>query len=83
MHQIEFEAAARKEFLKLPSQTQSELIPLINSLEKEPRPFGSKKLKGAGGYRVRKADYRILYTVDDEKQIVRIFRVGHRREVYR
>jgi mRNA interferase RelE/StbE len=83
VYHIEFEAGSRKEFLKLPRQIQDDLIPLIDSLVKNPRPFGSKKLKGAAGYRIRKGDYRILYTVNNEEQVIRIYRVGHRREVYR
>jgi mRNA-degrading endonuclease RelE of RelBE toxin-antitoxin system len=32
---------------------------------------------------MRVADYRVLYRIDDKVQEVRIFDVGHRREVYR
>ena len=35
------------------------------------------------GYRVRVGDYRALYLVDEEAQEVTVYRVAHRREVYR
>jgi len=34
-------------------------------------------------YRVRQGDYRVLYTVDDAERSVVVFKIGHRREVYR
>ncbi|MBS5101703.1 MAG: type II toxin-antitoxin system RelE/ParE family toxin [Rothia mucilaginosa] len=35
------------------------------------------------GYRARVGNYRILYTIDNGAVVVEVFRVGHRREVYR
>jgi mRNA interferase RelE/StbE len=48
-----------------------------------PRPPGSQKLFGEDAYRIRQGDYRILYTIDDEKRLVEVYKIGHRREVYR
>jgi len=52
-------------------------------LESDPRPHGSQKLTGEDGYRIRVGDYRILYRIDDPTKKVYIYRVKHRREVYR
>ena len=35
------------------------------------------------GWRIRVGDYRLLYRIDDDGHEVRIFEIGHRREVYR
>ena len=43
----------------------------------------AKKLKGDVGYSLRVGTYRILYDIDDEMQKVTIYRVKHRRDVYR
>lgn len=49
-----------------------------------PRPPGAVKLKGVQNqYRIRVGLYRIIYQIQDEKLIVIILRIGHRREVYR
>ncbi|OGR97360.1 MAG: hypothetical protein A2V88_06955 [Elusimicrobia bacterium RBG_16_66_12] len=56
---------------------------VFDDLQKEPRPPGAKKLSGVDGYRVRKGDDRILYTIDDAGRLVRVYRVGHRKDVYR
>jgi mRNA interferase RelE/StbE len=55
----------------------------IDRLADNPRSAGVKKLKGNVGYRLRAGDYRILFEIDDSTQTVIIYRVKHRREVYR
>jgi mRNA interferase RelE/StbE len=43
-----------------------------------------KHLSGPDGLlRVRVGDYRIIYWVIDDRLVVLIIRIGHRREVYR
>ena len=82
-YRIELETRARKELLDLPKETVGRLASVLDDLESNPRPPGAKKLAGVEGYRIRKGDYRILYTIDDSKHLVRVYRIGHRREVYR
>ena len=55
----------------------------IRGLAEDPRPPGSERLSGHDRYQLRQGDYRVVYAVDDEERIVEIFKVGHRREVYR
>jgi len=60
------------------------VISRIRSLGANPRPQGSEKLAGYGDrYRVRQGRYRIIYLVDDQRREVTIFKVGHRKDVYR
>ncbi len=56
---------------------------MIDSLAIEPRPVGAVKLAGTDDFRVRIGDYRIVYAIDDNKRVVLIARIAHRREVYR
>ena len=56
----------------------------IQSLGENPRPFGCEKLSGQlDRYRVREGNYRILYSIDDEKLLIDVTKVGHRKDVYR
>ena len=56
----------------------------IQSLGENPRPLGCEKLAGhLDRYRVREGNYRILYSIDDEKLLVDVVKVGHRKDVYR
>lgn len=55
----------------------------IEELKYNPFPPNSKKLKDNLGYRLRIGDYRILYTVDKTVQIIEIYKIGHRRDIYK
>ena len=56
----------------------------VLGLYDEPRPHNSKKLSGGGSrWRIRAGDYRILYEIDDSQKIVKVYRIAHRKEVYR
>ncbi|MFW6105135.1 MAG: type II toxin-antitoxin system RelE family toxin [Chloroflexota bacterium] len=34
-------------------------------------------------WRIRQGDYRIVYAVDDNQQLVTVVRIGHRWEIHR
>ena len=60
------------------------IIKSIERLADNPRPHGCEKLAGMKNtYRIRQGDYRILYDVEDDRVIVLILKVGHRKDVYR
>jgi mRNA interferase RelE/StbE len=60
------------------------IVQRIQAVAENPRSQGSEKLAGyTHRYRVRQGSYRIIYLIDDERREVTIFRIGHRREVYR
>jgi mRNA interferase RelE/StbE len=47
-----------------------------------PRPQGYKKLKGRDSYRIRIGDYRVLYDIFDNKLIIDVITLGHRKDIY-
>ena len=83
MYKIIIENKAQKDIRKLPNKIFEQIDSAIISLETNPRPYNSKKLRGTDGRRIRVGDYRILYHIDDTNHIVAIFRERHRREAYR
>ena len=64
---------------------QRRLTRAISALRSDPRPPGAIKLTGPDPpqYRIRVGDYRILYIVDDARQVVYVLRVRHRSQAYR
>ena len=55
----------------------------LDLLSENPRPASALQLVGgAGEWRVRTGDYRVIYEIDDNRLIVLVLAVGHRREVY-
>lgn len=83
-YEIEFSHKAAKQFADLETEAQRRLRPRIDALAEDPRPNGCKKLTDMkGAYRIRVGDFRVVYTVDDEIEVVGIARVGDRASVYR
>jgi mRNA interferase RelE/StbE len=83
-YQIEIKPSASKELEKLPRQIIPRVVAAINELVKDPYPQGVKKLTGFDHtYRIRVGDYRILYTIYENRLVIEIIRVRHRKDAYR
>jgi len=84
MYRVLLERAAEKALRRLSTDVHDRLITAIQGLASNPRPPGCRKLTGSGNdWRIRVGDYRVVYEIADEIRIVRVNRVGHRREIYR
>jgi len=76
--------SVQKDLRSLPKGTIQRLIARIEALAEEPVPRQSVKLTGAEHlYRIRVGDYRIIYGVDHDTQLVTVHYVRHRKEAYR
>ncbi len=83
---VEFVKSAQKEFDKLPAKIRSKTAEALNLLSQNPYSelLKIKKLKGADElYRIRLGDYRLVYEIRQERLVVLVIKIGHRREVYR
>lgn len=58
------------------------IVAAIESLADNPRPPQCRKLSAEEKYRLRCGVYRILYSIEDERLVVCIVKVGHRKDVY-
>ena len=90
---LEFHPAAKKELDKLDPQTKIFIIKSLETFidsyyheyEMEMIKISRiKKLKGQweGFYRLRLRNYRIIYEKIEEKLIIYVLRVAHRKESY-
>ena len=59
------------------------LVAKIRSLAADPRPPGCQKLSGSEKYRVRQGVYRIVYSIEDDRLVVTVVRVAHRKDANR
>ncbi len=83
-YRIEIKRPARKALLALPQAYRSRIAEAIEALASDPRRPGTRKLAGVEHlYRLRIGDYRVVYEIHDERLIIVVVKVGHRREVYR
>jgi mRNA interferase RelE/StbE len=80
---VEFEPAAQKEILALPTSIGERIVAALERLATDPfKATNVKALKG-GLYRLRVGDYRAVYSLKREVLVVLVVRIAHRREVYR
>jgi mRNA interferase RelE/StbE len=83
-YKVEVARRAVRALAALPRREQQRVRAAIDLLADDPRPPACRKLSGeASAYRVRVGDYRIVYEVLDDRLVVHVVRVGHRRDVYR
>jgi len=74
----------QKQLNKIPQPTRNRLLDTIRALAKVPRPDGVKKLKGYDStYRIRVAEYRVIYEIHDQELLILLLSAMHRKDVYR
>lgn len=75
---------AVKEIARLPPKARGKIGGRLDELGTNPRPHDARRLVGrAKGYRLDVGEYRLLYDVDDPARLVTVWRVKHRKDVYR
>ncbi len=83
-YNIEWKHSASKELKKLPKSRIAKVITAVEGLAENPFPSGSRKIVGAEHtYRMRIGDYRIVYSVEFDKLVIIVIKVGHRKDVYK
>ena len=82
---LEFAPRALRSLRKLDRSAAARIRLAAEALRDEPRPPGARMLTGMHGvWRIKVAkDYRIVYTVNDDRLVVLVVDAGHRREIYR
>lgn len=81
---LRWRTSTRKDLRRLPREDVSRIIAAAAKLADDPLPHGSEKLTGSERtYRVRVGDFRIVYELLRDANIVEIQRVRHRKDVYR
>jgi mRNA interferase RelE/StbE len=86
MYRIELSRKAAKFYQKTDKTTAKRLNLAFSKLSKDPfQPYNIKKLSGelTGSYRLRIGDMRLIYSVDETKEIVYIEVIGFRGDVYK
>ena len=84
MYEVSLERAAERDLRRLSAKIFGRIIPEIRALGKNPRPHGCRKITGSkSDWRIRIGDYRVIYEIDDNSNIVRVMRIRHRRQAYR
>jgi mRNA interferase RelE/StbE len=83
-YRVTLAASAARQLRKLDPPARRRIQAALELLATEPRPPAATQLVGgAGEWRVRTGDYRIVYEIHDGDLVVLVPAVAHRREIYR
>lgn len=85
-YRIEFETRARAEFSKLDGSVKKQIQKYIDKLaaRENPRTLG-KPLVGSlsGLWRYRVGDFRLIAEIQDDKLLVLMLKIDHRKRIYK
>jgi len=82
-YRVALSPLAARQLRKLDAQARRRIQAALDLLAEQPRPPAATRLVGgAGEWRVRTGDHRIVYEIEDDHLQVLVLRLGHRREVY-
>jgi len=82
-YQLLIERSAQKNLRKIASVDRDRVIESIKALADNPRPRGARKLSGREAWRIRVAAYRVIYEIEDDRLIILVVAIGHRRDIYK
>jgi len=83
IYEVTLAPAAARQLRKFDPQVRRRVQAAIELLANDPRPPTATRLVGgAGEWRVRTGDYRIIYEIEENRLLVLVLNVGHRREIY-
>lgn len=87
MYKLIFLTSAKKEFKKLDFVAQKlikeKLIILSENPDSVKNSIKSLQGKHKGKFRFRVSDYRVIIKKEDDKLIITIISVGHRKNIYK
>jgi len=80
-YSVIFSDLSLKQLKKLDGETRQRIITSIERIRIRPNAY-IKRLVGEEGYRFRVGDYMVILDLDNERLIVLVLRIGHRKNVY-
>ncbi len=82
---IDFTPSAVKELARLPRKEREAVGLKIDSLAVNPRPQWAAMTKGTlqGLWKFRVGNYRVAYSIEDDRLVVLVIAVANRKEIYR
>jgi len=78
-YHITLNRKAIKQLEKIPVSDYEAIKKAIYGLVNDPKPYGSIKLRGRMGHRIRQGNYRIIY---EQLLSIEVIAIGHRKDIY-
>lgn len=82
MYDVEFSETAARELYKLEGKIQKRIVASLERLRIRPFHF-VKRLFNSPYYRLRVGDYRILLDIRENRLLIFVIELGHRKNIYK
>ena len=80
---VEFRPAVLKSLKRLPRRDLVRIKKKIEELASNLPDSNTTKMKGDNSFhKVRSGDYRIIYEIQNDRLVILIVKIGHRKDVY-
>jgi len=80
-YDIKIKPKAIKQLEKLPKEITERILRKVVFIKETPQSF-MKKLESKNIWSLRVGDYRVLIDIYEDKKLMEIIKVGHRKEIY-
>ncbi len=82
MYAIILEKKALENLNKLETKTKIRIWRKLQQCKKNPFRF-LEHIEEIEGFKLRVGDYRIIFDIDNSAKIIKVLKVGHRKDVYK
>ena len=80
-YQVIWSEGAARELAKLERSVARRILERVEGLRTDPKR-GLRRLVGVPYYRLRVGDYRVIVELLEDRLLVLVLKVGHRRSIY-
>ena len=81
MYSIIFNPFAEKQLKKLENNLQRRILDVLNRIRIRPHHF-VKRLIGSPYFRLRVGEYRVILDIQNDKLVIVVVELGHRKNIY-
>ncbi len=83
-YQIEYRPSVLKSLKKLPRSDMRRILDRIDVMaEKLPDPSTTKMRGNNNFHKIRIGNYRVIYEIHEDVLVILVFKIGHRKNVYK
>ena len=83
-YSVEFRPAVLKSIKNLPLKDIRRIKKKIDNLAENLPDPATTKMKGNNSFhKVRSGDYRIIYEIHDDRLVILVVKIGHRKDIYK
>jgi mRNA interferase RelE/StbE len=84
VYSIEFRPAVLKNLKRFPKKDLVRIKKKIEELGQNLPEPNTTKMKGNNSFhKIRTGDYRIIYEIHDDRVVILIVKIGHRKDIYK